>query len=106
MIIRKHPIREGLHLDFPNGHTYSIVDLGSAKGIIGAGSDVRIMMAATSMAENIGKLYDGMGGRIEGILLPDEKHNWGEPIRAKNYTEVIEEIIRIEHSKGHSPLLA
>ncbi len=80
----KHPYKaKGLHLEFDNGHKYSVVNLGAG------------------MTE-VGEMYDRMGGRYEGILLPkDDKSDWGEPIRGSSIDEVVKFIEQEESPKGN-----
>ena len=81
----KHPHRTGYHLIFENGHTYSVVNLGESP-------DGKVNPIEPTLWKTTGELYDKMGGRYEGILIPTDDYDWGEPIRAHSFNDVINKI--------------
>lgn len=91
-----HPTRTGFHITFDNGHMYSVVNLGAPflpRIFETDDKEIQAIMDKVSIeaAEQIGKMYDGLGGRYEAIQLPEttEDGNWGEPIRGRSFGDVI-----------------
>lgn len=81
-----HPTRVGYHL-IVKGKTYSLINLGEPP----LGSD-----DIHSTYKEIGKMYDEMGGRYEGILLPESNDGeWGSTFRGKDWEDLINQAIEV-----------
>lgn len=72
----------GYMLHFDNGHIWSCVDL----------SDIGEELPGFNVGEDIGKLYDTMGGRFEAMPVAPEPFIFTERIRAKDMESLVEAV--------------